>query len=69
MNWKIRQFHRLMAITFTAVVVGIFVALGIGEKPVQWIYYLPLPPLALLMLTGLYLFALPYFEKGQGSDG
>ena len=28
--------------------------------PPPWITYSPLPPLALLLFTGLYLFMLPY---------
>jgi hypothetical protein len=61
-NWNkgIRQFHRWMAVVFTAVVVAIFAALGVGRQPVQWVYYLPLPPLFLLMFSGLYMFFLPY---------
>jgi hypothetical protein len=31
--------------------------------PADWITYSPLLPLALLLLTGLYLFALPYVTK------
>ena len=62
MNWNkwIRQIHRWLSIIFTATVIGIFAALGFGGEPAQWIYFLPLLPLALLMLTGLYLFVLPY---------
>lgn len=29
----------------------------------MWVAYLPLFPLALLLLTGLYLFALPYTAR------
>ena len=62
MNWSIwiRQTHRWLAVAFTLVVVAIFIALGMGKQPAQWVYYLPLFPLALLMPTGLYLFVLPY---------
>jgi ABC-type polysaccharide/polyol phosphate export permease len=60
MSKWIRQFHRWMALIFVIVVAGIFTALGMGNKPVQWVYYLPLLPLALLALTGVYLFVLPY---------
>ena len=62
MNWNkwVRQIHRWLSIIFTAVVVVIFIALGVGREPAEWVYFLPLLPLALLMLTGLYLFALPY---------
>ena len=62
-NGRIRQFHRWMALLFVIVVAGIFTALGTGQKPVQWVYYLPLLPLALLALTGIYLFVLPYAQK------
>lgn len=62
MNWNtfIRQAHRWLSIAFTLVVTGIFITLGLGNEPAQWIYFLPLLPLALMMLSGLYLFALPY---------
>ena len=29
----------------------------------MWVSYVPLFPLALLLLTGLYLFALPYVSQ------
>jgi hypothetical protein len=62
LNWSkwIRQFHRWLSIIFTMVVVAIFITLGLGKAPAMWVYYLPLLPLALLMITGLYMFALPY---------
>ena len=65
MNWNrgIRQFYRWMAVTFTLIVIAIFGMLGAGQQPAAWIYYLPLPPLFLLMFTGLYMFALPYVGK------
>jgi ABC-type polysaccharide/polyol phosphate export permease len=50
-------------IIFVAVVMGIFIALGVGEKPANWVYLSPLLPLALLALTGLYMFVLPYAAK------
>ena len=69
MNEWIRQFHRWMALTFTLVVSGIFVTLGLGKEPVFWVYYLPLAPLALLWLSGFYLFVLPYAIKWSGGRG
>ena len=68
MNWSlwIRQVHRWLSMLFTAIVAGIFIMLGIGKTPVLWVYYLPLFPLALLMLTGLYLFVLPYAARRRG---
>ncbi len=65
MNWSnwVRQIHRWLSIIFTAVVIAIFVTLGVGKEPASWVYFLPLLPLALLMLTGLYLFVLPYAAR------
>ena len=65
MNWSkgIRQIHRWLSMIFTAVVVGIFISLGVGTQPADWVYYLPLLPLAFLMFTGLYLFVLPYAAR------
>jgi quinol-cytochrome oxidoreductase complex cytochrome b subunit len=71
LNWNnwVRQIHRWLAIIFTVVVIAIFAALGLGKEPVQWVYFLPLLPLALLMLTGLYLFVLPYAAKSRSRRG
>jgi hypothetical protein len=57
-SW-LRQFHRWTSIAFTATVIANFVALARGA-PLSWVTYSPLLPLAVLLLTGLYLFALPY---------
>ena len=66
MNLLIRQLHRWVSIAFVAIVVAIFVTLGMGKQPAQWVYYVPLLPLAFLALTGLYMFVLPYVAKGRG---
>ena len=60
MSNGIRQIHRWLSIIFVLIVAAIFAMQGFGEKPAMWIYLSPLAPLALLALTGLYLFALPY---------
>jgi hypothetical protein len=65
MNLLIRQTHRWVSIVFVAIVIAIFVTLGMGKQPPQWVYYVPLAPLAFLALTGLYMFALPYLAKGR----
>ena len=64
MNWDkwVRQTHRWLSIAFTVAVIAAFVALG-QKEPVVWVSYLPLPPLALLLFSGLYLFVLPYANK------
>jgi hypothetical protein len=49
-----------VSIIFVIVVVSIFIAQGVGAKPAFWVYLSPLLPLALLALTGLYMFVLPY---------
>lgn len=51
------------------IVLAIFAMLGLGQQPAQWTYYLPLPPLFLLMITGVYMFFLPYVAKGRRKDG
>jgi ABC-type polysaccharide/polyol phosphate export permease len=60
MKLWVRQAHRLVSIAFTIVSAAIFIALGLGRQPAQWVYFLPLLPLALLVLSGLYMFFLPY---------
>ena len=64
MNWNtwVRQLHRWLSIAFTVTVIICFVALA-QETPAAWVFYLPLAPLAVLLLTGLYLFALPYVTR------
>jgi hypothetical protein len=66
MNWSnmLRQLHRWVSVIFTVTVIANFVAMSQGTPP-DWITYAPLLPLALLLLTGLYLFALPYVRKAK----
>lgn len=68
-NNLIRKSHRWLSIAFTATVIANFVALAQtgGGMPPPWVTYAPLPPLALMLLTGLYLFALPYVAKRPGN--
>ena len=64
MNAKVRQIHRWVSIVFTITVIANFVALAQGGgAPSPWVTYSPLPPLAFLLFTGLYLFALPYAAR------
>ena len=62
LNQWLRQIHRWLSIVFTLSVIATFVALA-QEKPVVWVSYVPLLPLALLLLTGLYMFAQPYVAR------
>jgi hypothetical protein len=56
----IRQSHRWLSILFTLTVIANFVV-RIGREPPPWLTYSPLAPLFLLLFSGLYMFALPYF--------
>jgi TRAP-type mannitol/chloroaromatic compound transport system permease small subunit len=58
----IRQIHRWLAIVFTLTVVANFAVRTAGEPPV-WVTYSPLPPLSLMLFSGLYMFAMPYAAK------
>jgi hypothetical protein len=69
MNWNrwIRQCHRWLSIIFTVTVIANFATMALA-MPQSWIVYTPLPPLFLLLFSGLYMFALPYFRH-EGGDG
>ena len=58
----IRQTHRWVSIIFTMTVLANFVTMAFGTPP-AWVTYSPLLPLAFLVFTGLYMFALPYLAK------
>lgn len=67
MNWNhwIRQAHRWLSIAFTLAVIANLVAL-FQQKQAVWVGLLALFPLILLMLSGLYLFLLPYAARWRG---
>ncbi len=64
LNWSawIRQGHRWLSLAFTLTVIANFVAMAVGEPP-AWVVYAPLPPLFLLLFSGLYMFVLPYAAR------
>ena len=68
MNWNtwIRQTHRWLSIAFTVSVIVTFLALR-QDPPIVWVSYVPLLPLALLLFSGLYLFALQYATKWRSA--
>ncbi len=68
MNWKkwIREFHRWLSIAFTVAVIVNIAAMR-GEAPPVWVGLLALFPLILLLLSGLYLFVLPYGPRLRGA--
>jgi membrane protein CcdC involved in cytochrome C biogenesis len=65
LQWKklIRQVHRWLSIAFTLAVIVNVIAM-MQEKQAVWVGILALFPLVLLMISGLYMFALPYFATG-----
>jgi hypothetical protein len=72
-NKWVRQIHRWLSIAFTMTVIANFIALAQADgTPPAWVTYSPLPPLAFLLFTGLYLFVLPYatrWRSGQRAGG
>jgi hypothetical protein len=64
MSWNqwIRRIHRWGSVAFTVAVIVNVGALSRAE-PVVWVGLMALLPLALLLLTGLYLFGLPYVAR------
>ena len=68
MNWNllIRQGHRWISILFTLAVL-VNIAAMTGSQPPIWIGLLALFPLILLLVSGLYLFALPYIVRVRRS--
>ncbi len=60
-----RQIHRWLSIAFTAGVLGYIAVMTKGQPP-YWVGLFALVPLILLLVTGLYLFVLPYALKWRG---
>jgi hypothetical protein len=68
MSWNkwMRQFHRWLSVIFVITVIVTFIALS-QKTPLVWVSYVPLFPLALLAVTGIYLFVLPYLARRRGA--
>jgi len=68
LNWNnwFRQIHRWLSIAFTVAVIANIIAM-VQEKSSAWVGLLALLPLTLLLLTGLYLFVLPYATRWRGA--
>lgn len=61
-NARIRQFHRWTALVFTVTTVVTAVVLAL-ETSADWISYVPLFPLAVLLVTGLTMYAQHYLGR------
>ena len=68
LNWNrwIRQLHRWLSMAFTVAAIVNTVAVARGQYA-NWMGLLAGVPLALLLLSGLYLFALPYAQRWRGA--
>jgi 4-amino-4-deoxy-L-arabinose transferase-like glycosyltransferase len=68
LNWNtsIRQIHRWLSIAFT-LAVAVNVIATMQEKQAVCVGLLALFLLILLLLSGLYLFALPYVARWHGA--
>ncbi|SER75471.1 hypothetical protein SAMN05216188_11525 [Lentzea xinjiangensis] len=62
----IRRFHRVVSMVFMATVVFTSVALAV-DSPAVWVSYVPLPPLFVLMGTGVYMWFLPMIARRRAS--
>ena len=64
MNWNkwIRQTHRWLSVVFTLAVIANGVAVARGKYS-NSLGLMAVFPMALLLVTGLYLFVLPYAAK------
>ena len=58
-----RKIHRWVSVVFVFIVILVTIASTSGEEPAEWVFLTPLLPLALLALTGIYLFGLPYVAR------
>jgi hypothetical protein len=67
LNWNkwVRQTHRWVSVAFTVGVIVNLVAVVL-KKYTAGVGLMAGLPLALLLLTGLYLFALPYGTRWRG---
>jgi hypothetical protein len=62
----VRQIHRWLSVAFTVAVVVNGVAVA-QNKYTNWLGLFAGLPLLLLLLTGMWLFVLPYVNKWRGA--
>lgn len=68
LDWNawIRRVHRWLSLAFTLAVI-LNLAAMFSRQPAAWVGFLALAPLIPLLLTGLYLFALPYLARRRAA--
>ncbi len=64
MSEWIRKTHRWVALAFTGGVIAYMVVMIWGTPP-WWVGLFALVPLILQLVSGLYLFVLPYAQRRQ----
>ena len=64
MSRAMRVVHRWTSLVFTLLVAGLFAVQGMGRTPAEWVFFLPLAPLAVMFVTGAWMFLLPYVRRG-----
>jgi hypothetical protein len=63
-NPRARRIHRWIAIVFTSSVAANFAVMPWGPPP-AWITYAPLPPLLILMISGLVMLVSPWIGRSR----
>ena len=61
---RARRIHRWIATLFTLSVAANFAVMLWGQPP-AWITYAPLPPLLVLLVTGLIMLVAPWFGNAS----
>lgn len=62
MSRWIRTSHRWLGMALIVLTIINFIAFGMGQA-IPWLYYSPLVPLFLSMLSGLYMFVVHYVHR------
>lgn len=70
MSRWMRRLHRWLSMGFTLMVLANFAVMPLGNESLGLaVGGLTLVPLVPMLVTGLYLFALPYLQRTQSSAG
>lgn len=67
MSKWMRQIHRWLSVVFTLAVIANFVAIAVAPEA-TWVAFLAVPPLLLMLVTGLYMLVLPYTSKRRALE-
>lgn len=65
LNLFVRKLHRWLSLAFTLAVLANIAVMFSGAQ-IMWVGFLALVPLIPLLITGVYLFALPYLGARRG---